>query len=145
MVYANIYEPDERITIYQAYTEAIAKFDEIMQSREADVEEEAEKERMASMIKETLIAQEPEVITCEVSTTMPLRHAYVWAIFVCMVEAAGDEEDNRASSTKSAGPLPIADVQSSNSSRSASQAQSANHCRAWHLPCFCPALYSNYC
>ena len=44
MLYANIYEQDERITTYQAYTEALAKFDDIMQSHEAVVAEEEEKE-----------------------------------------------------------------------------------------------------
>ena len=66
MLYNSIYESGERVTTYQAYTEGFAQFEKIMQSHEAVVAKAAEKEHMVSMIKETLIEQEPEVMTYEV-------------------------------------------------------------------------------
>ena len=67
MLYTNMHEPDNRIAPYQAYTEAIAKIVEIMQSHEAVVAEPAEEKQVVSTIKETPIEQEPEVITYDVT------------------------------------------------------------------------------
>ena len=63
MLYANAYEQDETINTYQAYTEAIAKLDDIMQPHEAVLSDATETEPMVSTINETLIEQEPESIT----------------------------------------------------------------------------------
>ena len=66
MLYAKIYEPDARTATYQAYTEAITIFEKILLLHAVVIEEAAKKEQIVSVVKETLIEQEPEVILHEV-------------------------------------------------------------------------------